>query len=289
MKKVINSKNIKSASNFPYLVLDVKGKVGFPHNPGFLVMHWHTDLQLVLVQAGQVEIRLLGREPFSLTKGEGLFLNKDVTHQILPSDQAHYHSFIFPDYFLKFYLASPAQKLVNRLLDTFNLSYLIFKSKVTWQKQILSILNQLVDLETRRQGQTYPYEVLVNLSRICLLMQKNIQPVEQKGPEQIQIKRMRLFLTYLQKHYSEKIKLSDLAAQAHVSKSACLRCFHILLNTTPYNYLMNYRLNEAARLLQNSTLPVAEIAHRVGFKQVSHFGQLFRQKTGYLPLAFRRE
>lgn len=289
MRKVINSKNIKGSSNFPYLVLNVKGKIGFPHNPGFLVMHWHADLQLLLVQAGQIEVRLLGQQPFSLSEGEGLFLNKNVTHQIVPSDQAHYHSFIFPDYFLKFYLASPAETLVNQFLDDSDLSSLILKPQVKWQKMILDLLRKLIVLENKKETKTYPYEVLVNLSRICLLLQKNIRPIKEKGPAKIQLKRMRLFLTYLQKHYSEKVQLSDLATQAHVSKSACLRCFHSLLDTTPYDYLLNYRLNEAARLLQNSSLPVLEIAQRVGFKQASHFGHLFKQKIGYSPLAFRRQ
>ncbi len=287
MNPIINSKNIKSNSEFPYLVLKVQGKIAFPHNPGFLVMHWHNDLQLILVDKGPVIVNILGHHTLTLHQGQALFINKDIAHQILPNDQASYHSFIFPDYFLKFYLSSPTQNLINKFLSSNNLEYLVFNNQSAWQIKILSILKELEQLENNKNTPTYSYEVLTQLCRIFLLLQKNIQPSYKAKLNQINYKQIRVFLSYIHQHYREKISLTDLAQAAHVSKSECLRCFHSLLNTTPYNYLLDYRLNKAANLLQNSDMPVSTIAHQIGFNQVSHFGVLFKKKTRLSPLKFR--
>ena len=45
---------------------------------------------------------------------------------------------------------------------------------------------------------------------------------------------------------------------------------------------------EAARLLQESDLPVAEIAHRVGYEDPSRFAAAFRRHTGRRPTELRR-
>lgn len=287
MKQIINSKNIKANTKFPYLVLKVKGSTAFPHNPGFLVMHWHNDLQLILVDKDTVTINLLGYQAIKLQQNQAIFINKDIAHQVLPSDQASYHSFIFPDYFLKFYLTSPAQNLISNFLSATNLDYLVFDNQSNWQNKILSILKELEQLENNKSEATYSYEVLTQLCRIFLLLQKNIQPSHMKGLDKTNYKRIRIFLTYIHSHYQEKISLANLAQEAHVSKSECLRCFHSLLNMTPYNYLLDFRLNKAADLLKNSDMTVSAIAHKVGFNQVSHFGVLFKKKTVFSPLKYR--
>ncbi|WP_416810440.1 helix-turn-helix domain-containing protein [Dorea formicigenerans] len=83
------------------------------------------------------------------------------------------------------------------------------------------------------------------------------------------------------------ITLADLSKSANISKSECSRCFKLSLNTTPYKYLTEYRLSMAAQLLKTTREPVGNIAASVGFRQMSHFGKCFKEKTGYSPKAYR--
>ena len=99
---------------------------------------------------------------------------------------------------------------------------------------------------------------------------------------------MQRFLAYVEKHYAEEISLDRLAESANVSKSECLRCFRSSMQTTPYKYLMEYRLSRAAILLQETDEPIGEIAFRTGFHQASYFGKCFREKTGFSPRDYRR-
>ena len=99
--------------------------------------------------------------------------------------------------------------------------------------------------------------------------------------------RMQKFLQYINEHYGEDVSLDKLAGSANVSKSECLRCFKTSMQTTPYKYLTEYRLSKAAELLKNSDEPIGNIADSVGFRQVSHFGKCFKEKTGLSPREYR--
>lgn len=125
-------------------------------------------------------------------------------------------------------------------------------------------------------------------------MRKNIT-ISPEGKESVVNLRMQKILRYIEEHYAEDITLADLSKSANISKSECSRCFKLSLNTTPYKYLTEYRLSMAAQLLKTPRVqllkttrePVGNIAASVGFRQMSHFGKCFREKTGYSPKAYR--
>ena len=160
----INSVNLNADSDFPYLVLDVVGDQSYPRNPGFQVMHWHEDLQFIYVLDGEIEIKTLDTS-VQVNKGSGIFINKNVIHLVKKSLSCHYNSFIFPDYFLKFYFGSPAAAFVERIVGKDELPICCFPKEKNRCQSILSVLSRLADLENRKT-EFYAYEVL------CLLCDK---------------------------------------------------------------------------------------------------------------------
>ena len=281
----INSVNERRGTAFPYLVLNVIDDNCAPHNLGFRVMHWHEDLQFIYVLSGAVEVVTLEtRTP--LHKGEGIFINKNVVHLVRKDGSCHYNSFIFPDYFLKFYPGSPAGDPVAQLVESQTLPLVPIKDRAE-NRAVLRALKKLSALEGEKSP-LYPYEVLTALCSLWLELCRTVTPAQRAPLKNTVSARMTLFLRYIEQHYSEPISLENLAQSAHVSKSECLRCFKASLQMAPYQYLMEYRLSKAAQLLRSTDLPVGEIAGRVGFSQASHFGKCFREKTGLAPGAYRK-
>ncbi len=280
----INSVNLKADTDFPFLVLDVVNDRSYPKNPGFLVMHWHEDLQFIYVIEGAIEVRTLDEE-LKLAAGHGVFINKNVVHSVNQSGDCHYKSFIFPDYFLRFYFGSPAENLVDSLVENMDVPLCRFVPGIDWCDTVLSILRKLSFLE-ESGNQFYVYEVLVFLTSLWLEIRKNVSLPSGKKEKPVS-RRMQRFLAYIEKHYAEAISLDDLAGSGNVSKSECLRCFRVSMQTTPYKYLMEYRLSKAAILLQETDKPVGEIASCTGFHQASYFGKCFREKTGFSPRDYR--
>ena len=53
-------------------------------------------------------------------------------------------------------------------------------------------------------------------------------------------------------------------------------------------YLQNYRIKQAARLLLSGKGSLSDIAEQVGYHDVKFFSELFKKATGSPPAAFRK-
>ncbi len=88
----------------------------------------------------------------------------------------------------------------------------------------------------------------------------------------------------LAKHYmDENFALPNLCQKIGMSRSQLFRKMKALVNTSPSQYIRNYRLNAAKTFLEQSDLNVSEVAWKVGFKDLSHFSKAFQDKYGILP------
>ncbi len=281
----INSINLNIHTVFPYLVLNVTNDVAIPRNPGFQVMHWHEDLQFIYVLEGCIRIRTLN-ETVLLHEHEGIYINKSIVHLVEKIDHCVYKSFLFPDYFLSFYPGSPARELTTAITENANLT-LVPLQNADWEQEILNHLEKLVTLETDKTA-FYPYEVLTTLSNLWLIFLKHVT-VPKQNTSNPTSHRMQCFLQYIEMHYAQNITLDDLAQSANVSKSECLRCFKQTLQTTPFRYLIDFRLSKATKLLKETNLNIKEIMNQTGFHDQSYFGKCFRQKTGCSPKKYQRK
>ena len=106
--------------------------------------------------------------------------------------------------------------------------------------------------------------------------------------DRLQLEHTRQAHDYLLTHQGSRITLPALAAKFHLSQSSLKICFKALYGVPVASYLRGLRMDTAARLLQESDLPVAEIAHRVGYEDPSRFAAAFRRHTGRRPTELRR-
>lgn len=280
----LNSVNLNAGQDFPYLCMDVDNGKSVPEPPGFHVMHWHEDFQFIYVLAGELYVHTLD-QTVVVPAGQGVFLNKNVVHLVSASASCHYKSILFPEHLVSFYPGCPAAKYVSRIANCRQITCLQFDAALPWQGSVLAQLDRLSHIDPASTA-CYEYEVLTLLAALWLELAQNISVPNAPAHDMV-VHRMQIFLNYIKEHYAEAITLSDLAQSAGVSKSECLRCFHLSMQDTPYHYLLTYRLHAAADLLTNSALSVGEVAQAAGFQSQSHFGKLFKEQTGYSPKDFR--
>lgn len=98
----------------------------------------------------------------------------------------------------------------------------------------------------------------------------------------------RELLAYIKDHYTEKLSLQDLSGQFHLSEKYLSRYFKEHFQLTFTSYTNHLRLTCARRLLENTKLPVTEIALRSGFPNVSYFIRVFKDSYGISPLKYRK-
>ena len=106
--------------------------------------------------------------------------------------------------------------------------------------------------------------------------------------DRLQLEHTRQAHDYLLANQGSHITLAELAARFHLSQSSLKICFKALYGVPVASYLRGLRMDTAAHLLRSSDLPVAEIAHRVGYEDPSRFAAAFRRHTGCRPTELRR-
>jgi AraC-like DNA-binding protein len=82
--------------------------------------------------------------------------------------------------------------------------------------------------------------------------------------------------------------VESLARVAGMSRSAFAARFKAVVEQTPLEYLTQWRMYCATRLLQRSSLPLAEVSRQVGYESVAAFHRVFRRETAMTPAVFRK-
>lgn len=76
---------------------------------------------------------------------------------------------------------------------------------------------------------------------------------------------------------------------AHVSPGHLCRDWKKSFGVTPTQWINARRLENAAGLLLQSSLPIKEISARCGFEKTTYFYRLFQQKYGTAPGSYRQK
>ena len=98
-----------------------------------------------------------------------------------------------------------------------------------------------------------------------------------------------LIRQYIDEHFSEAITLDSLAKMIHINKCYLVRAFQKEYGTTPINYLIERRLEEARFLLKNTDYSTSQIVSILGFSSPSYFSQCFRRRENMTPSQYREK
>jgi AraC family transcriptional regulator len=82
--------------------------------------------------------------------------------------------------------------------------------------------------------------------------------------------------------------LDELACEAGLSTSHFIRSFRESAGKTPYQFLLDLRVQKAQTLMRNPHTSLAEIARSTGFADQHHLARVFRRIAGITPSTYRR-
>ena len=88
---------------------------------------------------------------------------------------------------------------------------------------------------------------------------------------------------FLRDHFTEPVRIGDLAAIAQLSPSAFHRQFKAVTSMTPLQYQKQLRLLEARRLMTADAANVEKAAFRVGYESPSQFSREYGRMFGMSP------
>lgn len=125
------------------------------------------------------------------------------------------------------------------------------------------------------------HELATVITEMVLLLAKSIEKREQLSETAIAIR------SELSLHLNSAYNLDELSRKFYLSKSEIIRCFKSAYGTTPYQFLLELKMNYAKTMLENATSSIKEIAEHLGFSSPYHFSEVFKKHVGLSPLQYR--
>lgn len=242
--------------------------------------HWHDDIELIAVTSGEMRYNVNG-EIVNIPNGGGIFVNSRQMHfgfsdtksecgflcvllhpMLLCSVSAYENDFVMP------------------VIRNTAIPYVLLKEDTGWQKEILE---QVHGIYAAKGRETSALKVQAAFSTIWSALYENMpQKDVSLAPQSTDLAIMKNMVGFIQKYYSRKISLADIAAAGTVGQSKCCKLFAKYFNLTPNVYLTQYRLNKSLELLRSTDLSV-------GFNGASYYAETFRKWFGKRPTEFRNE
>lgn len=277
----INETGIHGAPGFPAAIYDNN------ISDEYVNWHWHEEFEVGFVTKGSM-LLACGSNKYTLSEGDGYFINSNVLHfmeNAAPTHKSSFKAIVFNGSIIS---GSENSVFHNKYLlpvqsDT-NLRELTIKPNSIYHGRLMKILTAVWDSVA---SEAADYEIIVrnelsNLFRILLHMPENKVAVYSES-NFVQENRVQIILDYIHSHYTEDITLDELAKAIAVSKSEVLRCFKNIVGQSPIKYLKNYRLQAAAYLLKNTDYSIGTICELCGFSDNSYFAKSFKEMYHCAP------
>lgn len=269
-------------------LIDIRPHTRFIHFPA----HRHNYVEIIYMCSGSTTHIINGHTTVKLETGEILFLNQNVTQEILPAGENDIavNFMVLPEFFDRAFLMMEDESVLHDfLLGTLKgesglVDYLHFqvRDELPIQNLVENLIYSLVSGQknSRNINQT-------TMGLLFVLLQNQSDKINKNDPAQYEQNLIFTALKYIEDNYKTGTleELSDLTGwpDYYISK--------LIKKHAGYTFktlLQIKRLNQAAFLLTTTKLPVENIITLVGYDNTSYFHRIFKAHFHMTPLAYRR-
>ncbi len=139
------------------------------------------------------------------------------------------------------------------------------------------------DLAAQIKSQPHVSQLKQKMEQILLIYMEQLKKQQEKKEEYV-VKKAQV---YMEKHFSEQLLLSDIAAQFHLHPNYFSSLFKKQLDMTVRDYILQLRMKKAKELMKDPSLKLLDIALAVGYEDAAHFNRAFKNVTGISPSKYR--
>lgn len=264
--------------------------------------HWHDEAEILYFSGGEFRLEI-NMESFSIQSEGFYFINPGELHSIITEDtDSHWEdAVVFSPGILSFDSYDEAQ---IHLVKPIQNGKLLFPRCITPQHPAFYPLRNAFGDIMRAFGQMsedsasdsslvtddLTSQLYIKSSLLYMLAtlsaHRLFTPAEKNFNKSVES--VKTALTYIKENYRDKIYISDLAGQVNLNEQYFCRLFKKAIGCSPIEYINEYRVKQARRLLEKSNMPVTEICLECGYNNLGHFLREFRRYTGTTPLQYRK-
>jgi AraC-like DNA-binding protein len=144
--------------------------------------------------------------------------------------------------------------------------------------QLISTMKGIIDCLKYNNGSQ---EALINKYIVNILSEFLIE-------EKVTEKPFQSIVGYINNNLNEKITIKELAKRACMSEYHFIRKFYKEVGYTPYEFIINSRINASKFYLTTTSKSIQEILYICGFKDSSAFSTAFKKIVKMPPSKFRQ-
>ncbi len=249
-------------------------------------VHWHDELEIIYVKSGCLTVNISG-ESYIGKPGDAFVVSPGNLHLMgTQTGAADYFTFLFP---LKYISFRSDDLLDESLLEPLSSGHLMISPRIG--DAASGLCEQLADIYMEKKegaGADIATQIrikLVLLQFILEMWNKGLVVENDTSGRNTVEKEM---VSYIQQNYTGTISLKEFGEQFHLSEKYISRYFKEHFHITLSQYVTYLRLEHAKQLLQDTDLPITEIALQSGYQNVSYFIRSFKKTYEVSPLKYRK-
>lgn len=272
------------SSDFPfaYYVDDI-----WKYDFHYIDYHWHHEIEVATASKGTVTC-LIGSEEVTLREGDSVLINSGIMHRFETTDGAIMPNIVFSPSLLCAENSLIYEKYIRPFIQS-NIAYQVFTPEIDWQNKINKILYTIYDhQEQENPSELYTLQLILKLWDIMIKNIYDYSDLEAGEKRSIQQYKLQIMIQFIRDNYQKEISLLDIASSASISKSSALQIFKNVINLSPVEYLIQYRLTQSAKQLRMTEHSVYTIAQESGFTSSSYFCRRFKEFYHMRPNEYRR-
>lgn len=269
---------------FPYNTYPCSIPLDFTQIP----LHWHDEVELIYIKKGTVTVTA-DFTPHTVHAGMIALILPGQLHSIEQYKNVHaeYENIIF----------HPAV-LISKKTDTCSADFLdpLFSGSLsipllyTPDSPHYAEIAACIDAndEICRTNPTgYQLFIKSQLFMLFFILVNKCLLADVPKKDHKSLEKMKLILKYTETHYMEKITIKNIADELGISQSYFMKYFKKTMGTSFIDYLNEYRLTMASRLLVSSDASILNIAAEVGYENLSYFNRAFKRRFAMTPREYR--
>ena len=250
-------------------------------------VHWHDEFEIIYVRSGFLTVSISGESYIGKT-GEAFVVSPGNLHLMgSQSGTVDYYTFLFP---LKYISFRTDDMLDEKLLEPLNSGHLMICPRV--KDTAKELCEQLIEIYMAKKDESESKIATQVRTKIILLqfileMWKKGFVIENDTSGRNTVEKE--MVSYIQQNFTGKISLREFGEQFHLSEKYISRYFKEHFHITLSQYVTYLRLEHAKQLLQDTDIPVTDVAMQSGYQNVSYFIRSFKKTYGVSPLKYRKK
>ena len=271
---------------FPYITYLCSIPLDFSYVP----VHWHDEIEIVYIKKG-CGIITVELKQYQVSAGMIALILPGQLHSIeqFESESMEYENIIFhPNILLSKKTDSCNTEFIEPLLHGNVAVPMFYRPEDPYYKEISSCIDANDEIcKTIPKGYQLFIKSQLYLFFFTLFNKCCLKEAPKKDYKSLE--KMKTILKYIENNYMEKITVEDMANEVHLSQSHFMKYFKNTMGTSFIDYLNEYRLTMASRLLLSSESSILDIAAEVGFDNLSYFNRIFKKRFEMTPSAYRKK